>query len=103
MVAGLLEASQAAETLRHIGYIVERFIDLGSSYVEAFSQSLHLNHSPYDITYLLLARHNAATLLTLDKELIALCEQLHVIGATSFFAADKWHILHKLSSDKWQL
>jgi predicted nucleic acid-binding protein len=64
--------------MRDIGSLVNRFIDLSENYVEAFSESLKYDHSPYDMVYLTPVRRNAAALLTLDKTLIGLCEQLKV-------------------------
>ena len=55
--------------------LVDEFTDVEALYEEAFSESLRLNHSIYDMFYFVLARRNGATLLTLDKGLHALCER----------------------------
>ena len=46
------------------------FMNEKDLYREAFKLACSLNHSVYDILYLLVARRNNATLLTLDKKLI---------------------------------
>jgi predicted nucleic acid-binding protein len=55
--------------------LVDRFVDLEQNCTEAFTESLRLDHSPYDMLYFTLARRNGATLFTLDNKLVALCER----------------------------
>ena len=45
---------------------------------EAFRESVALDHSIYDMLYLVLARRKGATLFTLDKRLRECCHELHV-------------------------
>ena len=53
--------------------LVDEFVPDTDLWEEALSESLRLRHSPYDLLYLVLARRNAATLLTLDHKLQKLC------------------------------
>ena len=57
---------------------VDEFIDMHENYIEAFDEGVRNNHSTYDMFYLTLARRNGATLFTLDRRLIALCERLKI-------------------------
>ena len=58
--------------------LVDRFIDDGGLWREALAESATLGHSSYDMFYLVLARRNAATLMTLDKRLQKACVQANV-------------------------
>ena len=44
--------------------------------MEALALACHLNHPVYDCLYLALARREAAAVLTADKRLMALAEQV---------------------------
>lgn len=57
---------------------VDVFVAQQENYIEAFHQSLVSNHSVYDMFYLTLARRNAATLVTFDKKLNDLCDELGI-------------------------
>jgi predicted nucleic acid-binding protein len=72
--AGTISQKHTTEDMNDAIGLVDRFISLEQNCAEAFSESLRLDHSPYDMLYFTLARRNAATLFTLDKKLIALCE-----------------------------
>jgi predicted nucleic acid-binding protein len=73
--ADRLNYDTALWSLKNLGDIVTRFVDIGENYVEAFREAQRLNHSVYDMIYFTLARRNAATLFTLDRKLLQLCEQ----------------------------
>jgi predicted nucleic acid-binding protein len=84
--AGLLNRQAARELLIAAVELVDGFISMDENHIEAFDEGLRHNHSTYDMFYLTLARRYGATLFTLDKRLIAICEQLkidcaHVIEA----------------------
>ena len=51
--------------------------------VEAFNEAVRLNHSAYDMLYLVLARRTGSTLFTLDKELQEACLETGVDCVTS--------------------
>lgn len=53
--------------------LVDRFFDNRELYVEAFGESVRLNHPAYDMFYFVLARRYNATLFTVDKALARLC------------------------------
>jgi len=73
--AGTISQKLVAAHYEKATALVDRFISLEQNCTEAFSESLRLEHSPYDMLYFTLARRNGATLFTLDKKLIALCER----------------------------
>ena len=54
------------------------FIDEHDFFREAFKLSSTLNHSVYDIMYLIAARRNNAVLLTLDKKLIRIAKECSI-------------------------
>ena len=55
--------------------LVDEIIPIRSLMREVVSESVRLGHPVYDIFYFVLARRLGATLFTLDKRLIKLCEQ----------------------------
>jgi len=55
--------------------IIDEFYPTHSLYLEALSLSLQTEHPVYDSMYLVLARRNNATLLTLDKKLYRLASK----------------------------
>ena len=58
--------------------LVDNMIDEIDYYQEALHLGCRLNHSIYDMLYLILARRNNASLLTMDKKLISLANQIDV-------------------------
>lgn len=71
---------------------IEQIISLPDEYVsekelyrEAFSLGCMLNHSVYDMIFLVLARRNGARLLTMDKKLITAAEKAGVRGSGLLF------------------
>ena len=55
--------------------------DLVSSKVlnpEVMMRCIQLDHSPYDIAYLVLAKRQGAALMTLDRKLARLCDESNV-------------------------
>ena len=55
--------------LEHALDLPDNFINELDLYREAFKTSCTLNHPVYDILYLIIARRNNGTLLTMDKKL----------------------------------
>lgn len=76
--AGLCDAKTARAYAEKTLLLADEFIDDATLQREALAEALRLNHSPYDLFYLVAARRNAATLFTLDKKLRALCDQVGV-------------------------
>ena len=55
--------------------LVDEFHSIQDLQNEAFCESMRLDHSTYDLFYFVLARRMGATLFTLDRKLMRLCEQ----------------------------
>ncbi|MES9857743.1 MAG: type II toxin-antitoxin system VapC family toxin [Sedimenticola sp.] len=62
----------------HIVSLPDEYVDEIELYREAFSLGCMLNQPVYDMIYLVLARRNSASLLTMDKKLIAAAEKVGV-------------------------
>ncbi len=56
----------------------DNFINEIDIFHEAFKLSCSSNHSVYDILYLIIARRNNGTLMTMDKKLIKTANQLSI-------------------------
>ena len=82
--SGSLDANAALRYLQATAVLVNRLIPIHENYVEAFHESLRLNHSVYDMLYLTLARRNGATLITLDDKLMKICEEQGVDCVNTF-------------------
>ncbi len=57
---------------------VDDLVPTNEYYEEAFTEACRYGHPVYDFFYLLLAKRNNATLFTVDKKLVALCEEMGV-------------------------
>jgi predicted nucleic acid-binding protein len=53
---------------------VDRFIDSGELWQEAFSEGINNSHSIYDMLYMVVARRNDGILITSDSVLAAICK-----------------------------
>ncbi len=71
--AGLLEKSQAKQTLALAESLVDHFVPISENNEESLIESIRIGHSTYDILYFTLARRNGAKILSMDKKLKALC------------------------------
>ncbi len=71
--AGELTKEEALNYYRDSVGLVTRFIRQNDLMDEVLASSAHLNHPVYDVIYLVLARHMAATLMSFDRKLIDLC------------------------------
>lgn len=58
--------------------LVDDFCPTLDLLVESYEEACANHHPVYDMVYLVLARRTGATLFTLDRKLVALCEGLHV-------------------------
>lgn len=81
--AGVLDREGALRRLRAALALVDELADMRPLLDEALAEAGRVNHPVYDLLYLVLARRNAATLLTFDKRLAALCDELGVRHAPS--------------------
>ncbi|MDR0349987.1 MAG: type II toxin-antitoxin system VapC family toxin [Coriobacteriales bacterium] len=73
--SGAENQQTATRCLERAVDLIDSFVDISENYLEAFSEALRLDRSPYDMFYFTLARRNAATLCTLDRALMRLCER----------------------------
>jgi len=76
--AGEYTIDMAHAMLREAHNLVDEFFDMQENYIEALDEGIRQDHSSYDMFYLTLTRRNGATLFTLDRRLIALCEHLEI-------------------------
>ncbi len=75
---GAVDEENARKTLSYILQMVDEYTDTSELAIEALHEGIRLGHSIYDMFYLVLARHNGATLLTTDKKLKALAKTMGV-------------------------
>lgn len=66
---GFFEQERGLTLYRESIRLVDEFIDIAVLNEEAVSEAMRLNHSVYDVMYMILARRNGAKLLTCDKVL----------------------------------
>lgn len=76
--AGLNTSEEARAKMNAILSLVDEFVPVEELGVEVLSESIRLDHSPYDIYYLVTARRTGATLMSTDKRLNALCDECGV-------------------------
>lgn len=72
---GLMTAEKAQMFCAESTALVDEFYPIEKFQEEVLAESIRLNHSSYDMFYFVLARRFAATLFTLDRKLIKLCEE----------------------------
>lgn len=75
---GLWGGAIAGARLQKALELVDEFYPVADLTLEAYGEAMRLDHSVYDLYYLVLARRCNATLFTLDKQLIKLCQITHV-------------------------
>jgi predicted nucleic acid-binding protein len=73
--AGKLTPQQAPEKVAMAQALISRTVPMEDFAVESVLEAARLNHPAYDLFYLILARRTGATLLTMDRKLIQLCEE----------------------------
>ena len=80
--SGQIKKEDAKEALRIALGIIDEFINIQDYTDEVLSESVRLNHSAYDIFYLVLARRTDSTLITLDRKFCYLAsgEGIDTIG-----------------------
>ena len=71
--SGCIDLQNAKISLVSMLQFVDVYTDTSELSIETLSESVRLNHSAYDLFYLVLARRNGATLLTKDEHLRRLC------------------------------
>jgi predicted nucleic acid-binding protein len=70
--AGMIEAGDVDDLLTRALALVDTFQDCGELINEAAQEALRLQHPVYDLVYFVLARRNAAALITRDQRLFKL-------------------------------
>ena len=75
---GGISQTHCSELLEQSIALPDDYIEHDELYREAFSLSCQLKHSSYDALYLVVARRNNAKLLSMDKKLIRLAQQIEI-------------------------
>ena len=73
--AGFADENNAKLSLAYGLQLIRKYEKSTDYTFEVLHESVRLNHPSYDIFYFVLARHNAATLLTVDQKLATLCRE----------------------------
>ena len=76
--AGAIDESMTIELYDSGTQLVEKLYGAEGLAHDVLTESLRLNHSPYDIAYLVLAKRSGAALMTLDRKLAQLCDENEV-------------------------
>ena len=76
--AGEITPEEAVARAENAIGLVDEFHDMEGYYVEALNEACRLGHPAYDFFYLLLAKRTGATLLTCDRKLASLAEEIGV-------------------------
>ncbi len=72
--AGYIDENNAKLTSALALQLVDEYMPTSEIAVEALHEAIRLNHPVYDMYYMVLARRNAATLLTVDEKLKEICK-----------------------------
>jgi predicted nucleic acid-binding protein len=76
--AGVVDTAEAMVRHAEASSLVHRFIDEQALFPEALQLAADLDHPVYDAMYAVTARRHAATLLTFDRRLHALCARAQI-------------------------
>jgi predicted nucleic acid-binding protein len=76
--AGLMEKEKAAEMIRLAFGLVDTFAPVGDYVQEAFGEAVRTGHPVYDWLYLTLARREGGVLLTADRKMKKLAEEVGI-------------------------
>ena len=72
---GFIPIEKVRSFLTESTALVNEYYSIQELQEEVLSESIRLDHSSYDMFYFVLARRFGATLFTLDRKLIRLCEE----------------------------
>ena len=75
---GMMSLEEAQKKLRALISLVDVFVPAESNLLESLAEAARLDHPVYGLLYLTAARRNAATLMSVDKRLNALCDECGV-------------------------
>ena len=67
--AGYVDEENAKITVAMLFKLIDSYANAGEDSMEVLHEAARLNISTYDMFYFVLARHNAATLITCDQKL----------------------------------
>ena len=73
-----LDPRKAQEYVEEALSLVDEFYPIEELQAEALQEGIRLDHSTYDMFYVVLARRTGATLFTLDRKLMRLCMEVGV-------------------------
>lgn len=76
--AGVLDEAHARELMEDALALPDRFVPMDNLLMESYAEGVALDHSAYDMLYLVLARRKGATLFTCDKKLQQCCAKRNV-------------------------
>ena len=76
--AGVYDTERAKTLMHNTLALVNCYVPASDLMDEVFAEACHLNHSVYDITYIVLARRHAATLMTCDAKMQDMCAKAGV-------------------------
>ena len=71
--AGYIDEQNAQLIMALLLKLVDSYSDTSELAVEALHEALRLNHTVYDLYYMVLARRNGAVLLTVDEKFKKVC------------------------------
>lgn len=74
VMTGKLTRNDVGRMLAASIALIDEFYPMAELQIEAMDEGIRLNHSTYGMFYFVLARRTEATLFTLDKKLLQLCE-----------------------------
>ncbi len=83
--AGVVDTPEVLARHAEASALVHRFVDEQTLFPESLQLAADLDHPVYDAVYAVTARRHAATLLTFDRRLYALCTRARI--ACEFFGA----------------
>ena len=75
---GTLATQEAQQRVEAAIDLVDVFVPIEDNVAESLSEAIRCDHSVYDMLYLTIARRTGAVLLTADKRLARLCNELGV-------------------------
>ena len=75
---GALATQEAHQRVEAAIDLVDVFVPIEDNVAESLSEAIRCDHSVYDMLYLTIARRTGAVLLTADKRLARLCNELGV-------------------------
>lgn len=76
--AGILEHDESQQYIEDGINIVDTYFNEKDLWKEVLRESINNEHSSYDMFYAVLARRNDATLVSNDKQLLRICDNMKI-------------------------